>query len=76
MVPSQPDEVRHTEAGHRLLELTETVLAQLVAVIGGQVLATRGQTGYVVTDSSSGLTTQLVEDLRAVPETIRLRVID
>jgi D-3-phosphoglycerate dehydrogenase len=44
--------------------------------IGGQVLATRGETGFVVTDTDSVLSSQLVSDLRAVPETIRLRVID
>jgi D-3-phosphoglycerate dehydrogenase len=44
--------------------------------IGGQVLATRGQTGLVVTDTDSELSAGLVAELRAVPETIRLRVID
>jgi D-3-phosphoglycerate dehydrogenase len=44
--------------------------------IGGQVLATRGETGLVVTDTDSELSARLVADLRAVPETIRLRVID
>jgi D-3-phosphoglycerate dehydrogenase / 2-oxoglutarate reductase len=39
-------------------------------------LATRGHTGYVVTDTGSGLSPQVLADLRAVPETIRLRVID
>jgi hypothetical protein len=41
------------------------------------VLATRGHTGYVVTDADadSGLSAEAVADLRAVPGTIRLRVI-
>ena len=44
--------------------------------IGGQVLATRGHTGYVVTDTGSPLSPSALDALRAVPETIRLRVID
>ncbi len=40
------------------------------------MLATRGTLGYVVTDTDSGLSTAVIESLRAVPETIRLRVID
>ena len=66
--------VHHNTPG--VLARVNQVFAQHGVNIGGQVLATRGQTGYVVTDSSSGLPPQLVEDLRAVPETIRLRVID
>ena len=52
------------------------VLAEHEVNIGGQVLATRGTLGYVVTDTDSGLSTAVMESLRAVPETIRLRVID
>ena len=52
------------------------VLAEHEVNIGGQVLATRGHTGYVVTDTDSGLSSEVMAGLRAVPETIRLRVID
>ncbi len=52
------------------------VLAEHDVNIGGQVLATRGQTGYVVTDTGSGLSSTVLEALRSVPETVRLRVID
>jgi D-3-phosphoglycerate dehydrogenase len=52
------------------------VLAEHEVNIGGQVLATRGHTGYVVTDTDSGLSAEVMASLRAVPETIRLRVID
>ncbi len=52
------------------------VLAEHDVNIGGQVLATRGQTGYVVTDTGSGLSSSVLEALRSVPETVRLRVID
>jgi D-3-phosphoglycerate dehydrogenase / 2-oxoglutarate reductase len=52
------------------------VLAEHEVNIGGQVLATRGHTGYVVTDTDSSLSAEVMASLRAVPETIRLRVID
>ncbi len=52
------------------------VLAEHDVNIGGQVLATRGHTGYVVTDTDSELSSAVVAALRAVPETIRVRVID
>jgi D-3-phosphoglycerate dehydrogenase / 2-oxoglutarate reductase len=52
------------------------VLAEHDVNIGGQVLATRQHTGYVVTDTGSHLSSRVLADLRAVPETIRLRVID
>ncbi len=52
------------------------VLAEHQVNIGGQVLATRGGHGYVVTDTDSTLSEAVVDSLRAVPETIRLRVID
>ena len=52
------------------------VLAEHEVNIGGQVLATRGHSGYVVTDTDSSLSAEVVAGLRAVPETIRLRVID
>jgi D-3-phosphoglycerate dehydrogenase len=52
------------------------VLAEHDVNVGGQVLATRGHTGYVVTDTDSALSAEVMAGLRAVPETIRLRVID
>ena len=52
------------------------VLAEHEVNIGGQVLATRGHTGYVVTDTDSHLSPDVLATLNAVPETVRLRVID
>jgi D-3-phosphoglycerate dehydrogenase len=52
------------------------VLADHDVNIGGQVLATRGDLGYVVTDTDSVLTGDVVQALREVEATIRLRVID
>ena len=52
------------------------VLADHDVNIGGQVLATRGELGYVVTDTDSILTQDVVQALCEIDDTIRLRVID
>ena len=41
----------------------------------GTMVGTRGDIGYVVTDSASGTTQAIVDQIRAMPETISLRVI-
>jgi D-3-phosphoglycerate dehydrogenase / 2-oxoglutarate reductase len=81
--PEQP--VADRGSGQRMAHIhhnTPGVLAHLNQVlaehdvnIGSQVLATRGHTGYVVTDTGSALSPPVLAALRAVPETIRLRVI-
>jgi D-3-phosphoglycerate dehydrogenase / 2-oxoglutarate reductase len=43
--------------------------------VEAQLLGTRGDIGYVVTDSASGVTQAIVDQVRAMPETVRLRVI-
>jgi len=43
--------------------------------IEGQVLATRGELGYVVTDVADDTSPDVAEALTALPETIRLRVL-
>jgi len=43
--------------------------------VEAQLLGTRGEIGYVVTDSASGTTQAIVDEIRAMPETISLRVI-
>jgi len=66
--------IHHNTPG--VLARVNQVLAEHEVNIGAQVLATRDQTGYVVTDTDSGLSPGVVRALRSVPETIRLRVID
>jgi D-3-phosphoglycerate dehydrogenase len=51
------------------------LLAESGVNVEGQLLGTRGELGYVVTDSASGTTQAIVDQIRAMPETIRLRVI-
>ena len=69
----------------RLIHLHRNVPGVLARVNGlladngvnveAQLLATRGDLGYVVTDSASGTTQAIVDTIREMPETIRLRVI-
>ncbi|WP_375490980.1 phosphoglycerate dehydrogenase [uncultured Jatrophihabitans sp.] len=69
----------------RLLHLHRNVPGVLARVNGlladsgvnveAQLLGTRGEYGYVVTDSASGTTQSIVDQIRAMPETISLRVI-
>jgi D-3-phosphoglycerate dehydrogenase len=69
----------------RLIYLHQNVPGVLARVNGlladggvnveAQLLGTRGDIGYVVTDSASGTTQAIVDQIRALPETIRLRVI-
>ncbi len=51
------------------------LLADRGVNVEAQLLGTRGEYGYVVTDSASGTTQEIVDAIRAMPETIRLRVI-
>jgi D-3-phosphoglycerate dehydrogenase len=51
------------------------LLAEGGVNVEAQLLATRGDVGYVVTDSASGTTQAIVDEIRTLPETIRLRVI-
>ncbi|HET6560407.1 MAG TPA: phosphoglycerate dehydrogenase [Marmoricola sp.] len=52
------------------------VLADHDVNVGAQVLATRGELGYVVTDTDSVLTGDVIQALTEIDDTIRLRVID
>jgi D-3-phosphoglycerate dehydrogenase len=51
------------------------ILAEAGVNIEAQLLSTRGDVGVVVTDSASGTTQAVVDQIRAMPETINLRVI-
>ena len=51
------------------------ILAEHHVNIEAQLLGTRGDVGYLVTDSVSGTTQDIVNQIRAMPETIRLRVL-
>ena len=51
------------------------LLAEHGVNVEAQMLGTSGEYGYVVTDSASGTTQAIVDEIRAMPETVRLRVI-
>lgn len=77
--------LEQSNRSHRLAHLHENVPGVLAAVnqvfashrvnIEGQMLATRGELGYVVTDVASGITDDAIAELTAMPETVRLRVL-
>jgi D-3-phosphoglycerate dehydrogenase len=77
-----PPVALHGSSGARFALLHRNVpgvLARADALVGehglnvdGQVLATRGELGYAVTDVSGALTPELLTSLRALPETVRL----
>ena len=50
------------------------LLAEHGVNVEAQLLGTRGDVGYVLTDSASGTTQDIIDTIRAMPETIRLRV--
>ena len=69
---------------HRLAHIhrnTPGVLAQVNGILAehgvnveGQLLSTRGELGYVVTDIGTDYTDEVLDQLRAMPQTLRLRV--
>ena len=59
-----------------VLALVNQTFAEHGANIEGQMLATRGELGYAVTDIGSELPDEAAATLEAMPETIRLRVLD
>jgi D-3-phosphoglycerate dehydrogenase len=59
-----------------VLATVNGLLANAHVNIEGQVLSTRGELGYVITDVAGALTTELIDKLESMPETVRLRVLD
>jgi D-3-phosphoglycerate dehydrogenase len=51
------------------------VLAEHKVNVEAQLLGTRGALGYVLTDVSAAYTDEMLDELRALPETVRLRVL-
>lgn len=73
------------EGTHRLAHLHNNVPGVLAAInsvladhgvnVEGQLLGTRGESGYVLTDIGVDYAEDVLEQLRALPETVRLRVL-
>jgi D-3-phosphoglycerate dehydrogenase len=51
------------------------IFAEHKANVDAQLLSTRGEIGYVVTDLASSYSQQMLDSVRSLPETIRLRVL-
>jgi D-3-phosphoglycerate dehydrogenase len=77
-LPAQPGTHRLMHI-HRntpgVLATINRVLAEHNANVEAQLLGTRGEIGYVVTDIECDYTSEMIEELRALPATIRLRAI-
>lgn len=58
-----------------VLAVINKILAEHKANVEAQLLGTRGELGYVVTDISTDFTDEMLGELRSMPETIRLRVL-
>jgi D-3-phosphoglycerate dehydrogenase len=74
-----------SQGSHRIAHLHENIPGVLAAVnrefaehgvnIEGQLLGTRGELGYVVTDVADGMTQEAIVALAQMPGTVRLRVL-
>ncbi len=77
-LPRRPGMLRLVHLHHNVpgvLARINGLLADHGVNVEAQLLGTRGDIGYVVTDSISGTTQAIVDDIRRLPETVRLRVI-
>jgi D-3-phosphoglycerate dehydrogenase len=66
--------IHHNTPG--VLAEVNKILASHGVNIGAQQLATRGHAGYVVTDTDSAVSADVLGDLATIPGTTRLRVLD
>src|SRR4051794_28075497 len=58
-----------------VLAQVNSILAKHSVNVEGQLLSTRGELGYLITDISGGFTDEVLEQLRAMEQTVRLRVL-
>ena len=76
---AQPPDSHRLILVHRnvpgVLATINSVFAEHKANVEAQLLGTRGEVGYVVTDIASAFTDEMISQLRGLPETIRLRVL-
>lgn len=80
-----PIGTRDVTGSHRLAHMHRNVPGVLAKVnalfaefgvnVDSQNLSTRGEVGYLVTDVDADYTPQIIAQLKAMPETIRLRVL-
>ncbi len=58
-----------------VLAQVNSILAEHSVNIEGQLLSTRGEYGYLITDISGSYSVQVLDRLRAMEQTVRLRVL-
>jgi D-3-phosphoglycerate dehydrogenase len=58
-----------------VLAQVNSILAEHDVNIEGQLLSTRGEYGYLITDIRSGYSDEVLEQLRGMAQTVRLRVL-
>jgi D-3-phosphoglycerate dehydrogenase / 2-oxoglutarate reductase len=66
--------VHHNVPG--VLATVNGLLANAHVNIESQVLSTRGELGYVITDVAGPLSAEVIDKLESMPETVRLRVLN
>lgn len=77
-LPSQKGTHRFIHMHHNVpgtLAKINNIIAGSGANIGGQYLGTKGDTGYVITDLNTTHEEAVIAKLKALPETIRVRVL-
>jgi D-3-phosphoglycerate dehydrogenase len=78
--------LEHTPGTHRLAHLHRNVPGGLARVnqvladrqvnVEGQLLTTRGELGYLLTDVRTDYTPDVIAELEGLPETVSLRILD
>ena len=58
-----------------VLAQVNSILAEHQVNVEGQLLSTRGEYGYLITDISGGYTDEVLQQLRDMEQTVRLRVL-
>ena len=77
-LPQAPDTSRFILVHRNVPGVMATIngiLAEHKANVEAQLLGTRGEFGYVVTDINTAITEEMLEQLRSLPETVRLRLV-
>jgi D-3-phosphoglycerate dehydrogenase len=77
-LPIQPGVHRLVHIHHNtpgVLAAVNGILAEHDVNVEGQLLGTRGDVGYVLTDIGVNYADEVLAQLRAMPQTIRLRVV-
>ena len=76
-----PEQAGQSRIGHvhintpGVLAQVNSILAEHKVNVEGQLLSTRGEYGYLITDIARGYSDEVLEQLRAMEQTVRLRVL-